>query len=87
MTILLGNLSIKEIEHRVGINFPVELIEFMNPRRQENASNIGPGKWHCFDAPFNLVCGDEQTAISIFKHLKPMSKDFKQQLEISLQTF
>lgn len=86
MSVLLGNLSIKEIEERSGVAFPAALVRYMTPRKQDKAANIKPGKWHCFDIPFTLVCGDQSTAEEIFSHLAPMSKDFKEQLQISLTT-
>lgn len=81
---LLGNLKIPEIEKRAGIEFPSKLVEYMTARQQHDASNIAAGKWHCFDIPFNLVCGDRETATEIYKHLAPLSKDFREPLQISL---
>ena len=82
--ILLGNLSIKEMEARTGVTFPDDLVTFMESSHQEKAKDIQPGKWHCFDIPFNLVCGDIKTATEIHRHLAPMSCQFKQSLQISL---
>jgi len=82
MDIYLGNLSIVEIETRSGISFPDELKDYMKPRKQENASNIKQGKWHCFDIPFVLMCGDMDTATEIYSHLKAFSSDFKEPLQI-----
>lgn len=84
MSILLGNLTIKEIEKRVDVTFPDELVEYMTERHQPNADNIKEGKWHCFDIPFHLVCGDRETAMEIVKYLSPLGKSFKTQLPISL---
>lgn len=84
MSIYLGNLGIEQIELRTGITFPHELREYMKGRKQESAANVAAGKWHCFDIPFTLVCGDRKTAEDIFKHLSPMSKDFKEPLQIAL---
>ena len=84
MSIYLGNLSIEEIESRSGVKFPKELIDYMEPRKQNNASNVKAGEWHCFDTPFTLVCGDRATAEEIYKHLGPLSKKFKEPLQISL---
>lgn len=84
MNILLGNLSVDEMEAHTGVKFPPELILFLTPRHQENASNIQPGKWHCFDMPFNLVCGDRATATEIYHHLQPLAARFKKQLTISI---
>ena len=89
MNILLGNLSINEIEKRCGVKFPDELVKYMQERKQESVSNsnIKSGKWHCFDMPFNLVCGDMETATNIYRYLESMSKEFKEKLQISLNTF
>lgn len=84
MSIYLGNLSIEEIERRAGIKLPPDLADFMEPRRQQEANNVKPGKWHCFDIPFTLVCGDMETAVEIHRHLVPFSKDFKEPLQIAL---
>ena len=84
MSIYLGNLSIDEMEKRLGVDFPAELKAYMEPRKQENASNVKQGKWHCFDLPFLLVCGDMETATEIYNHLKRFSSDCKEKLQISL---
>jgi len=85
MSILLGNLSIEDMEKRCGVKFPKELVAFMKPRRQNDASVITHGKWHCFDIPFSLVCGDMQTAKEIYKYLSPMAQEFNEPLQISLE--
>ncbi len=84
MNIYLGNLSIEDIERRSGVEFPQELRDYMADRKQESASNVQPGKWHCFDMPFVLVCGDMQTAQDIYKQLRTMASSFKEPLQISL---
>ena len=86
MNIYLGNLSIEEIESRAGVSFPEELKKYMDTRRQESASNIKNGKWHCFDIPFNLVCGDMETATKIFNSVKDRSNECKEQLQFSLSS-
>jgi len=83
--IMLGNLSIADIERRAGVTFPREAVEFMEPRRQQKAENIKEGKWHCFDIPFALVCGDTETAKGIVKHLQPLGK-FKESLQVAVQS-
>lgn len=85
MPFLLGNLTIDEMQSRSGVQFPPELIEYMQSRHQPEADNIKPGKWHCFDIPFTLVCGDIDTAQHIYGYLKPLSASFKQKMGISIQ--
>ena len=84
MNIMLGNLSVPEMEKRSGVTFPEELKAILSETRQEDASNIKPGRWHCFDAPFVLVCGGMELAQSIYDHLKDMSSKFKEPLQIAL---
>jgi len=84
MAIYLGNLGVEDIQSRCGVAFPSELIDYMTPRKQEEAENVKKGMWHCFDIPFVLVCGDMETATEIYKHLQPLSSKIKQQLQISL---
>ena len=81
---MLGNQSVSQIEKRLGIEFPEEIREFMNKTNQSEANNITKGKWHCFDRPFNLVCGDMETATKIFSSVKDRSSECKEQLHFSL---
>jgi len=62
MSIFLGNLTVSQIENRMGISLTEDEKTTLNSMRQEKAENIENGKWHCFDLPFMLVCGDKQTA-------------------------
>ena len=82
---MLGNLSTEQIEKRLGIEFPKDIKEFMVKTNQSNAENIKKGKWHCFDLPFNILCGDMETATKIFEGLKPQSDKCKVQLQFSIQ--
>lgn len=82
---MLGNLKVEEIERRSGVVFPEELKLLMNETHQDEASNIKPGRWHCFDLPFTLLCGDMEIAERIYSYLKPLSSNFKQQLQIAIQ--
>ena len=81
---MLGNLNTEQIEKRLGITFPEEIKEFMRRTHQSRAENIEKGKWHCFDMPFVLVCGDMEIATKIFNSLKDKSKECKEQLKFSL---
>ncbi len=67
--IMLGNLTLKQIEERTGIVISSEDREILGEMRQEKAENIMPGKWHCFDLPFMIVCGDKPTAEKVVKIL------------------
>ena len=41
---MLGNLSVSQIEERLGIDFPTEIREFMKRNHQATASDIAKGK-------------------------------------------
>jgi len=81
---MLGNLSVKEIESRAGVELPADLIDYMEPRRQQKANGVKAGEWHCFDMPFTLVCGDDEVAQEIYKHLGPLSSEFDNPMQIAV---
>lgn len=86
MSFMLGNLSVEDMERRAGVTFPDALKEFMADRHQPEASNVKPGKWHCFDLPFQLVCGDIETATAIYEMLKPLGSKMAEPLQIGVQS-
>ena len=86
MSIRLGNLSENEIENRLGINLPKDLKEFMKDNRQQSAANVAQGKWHCFDIPFEIVCGGRDVAQKIYDCLKDRSSEVKTPLQFSVQS-
>ena len=56
MGIMLGNLSVKDIETRLGITLSAEDVAVLQEKRQENVSvPLASGKWHCFDIPFMFM--------------------------------
>ena len=87
MNIRLGNLKVSEIENRLGIQFPKDIVDLMNDSHQGvvNGVNIEKGKWHCFDIPFELVCGDIELATKIYNSVKDKSSQCKEKLQISVQ--
>lgn len=84
MNILLGNLTVEEMERRSGVAFPAELKARLGRCHQEHATNINDGEWHCFDMPFLIVCGGMELAQFIYDHLKEMTSSFKEPLQIAL---
>lgn len=84
MNIMLGNLKVKEIESRAGVVFSDDLKLLLSKTHQSSASNVAEGKWHCFDIPFTMVCGDMAIAKEIYSHLKSDSENFKEPLRIAL---
>jgi len=84
MSIYLGNLLISDIEKRLGIVIKQEHREWFIEHHQSNAQNIKTGKWHCFDIPFTIVCGDMETAVFVNDALKEFSSQMKTQIVISI---
>lgn len=84
MNVMLGNLSVDQIENRLGIKFPNDVKFFMVENHQNGAANIKKGKWHCFDIPFHMVCGDVETATKIYDSVKEKSAEVKEPLQISI---
>jgi len=72
MGIMLGNLTISQIEDRTGVELSDADKTELSGMRQEKAENIAPGKWHCFDLPFMIVCGDKPTAEKVVKFFHSM---------------
>ena len=84
MGIMLGNLTVRQIEDRTGIKFSDKDVAELNEMRQEKAENIESGKWHCFDLPFMIMCGDKPTAEKILNMLNVYDwSQSKQALQIS----
>lgn len=84
MSIMLGNLTVSQIEKRAGVVFSEALKEILNSTHQASATKIAEGRWHCFDIPFTLVCGGMPLAEKIYEHLSTHSKEFKEPLQIAL---
>ena len=81
---MLGNLSVQQMESRMGIEFPEELKTVLNKYHQNKADDIKEGFWHCFDLPFTFVCGGTDLAELMVKHIKPMEEDIKTNLQVSV---
>ena len=67
MGIMLGNLSVDEIENRLDIKLTNEDKTTLLESRQLKAEDIADGKWHCFDIPFMIVCGNKAFAEKLNK--------------------
>ena len=84
MSICLGNLSVEEIQKRLGITLTESEQNKLSSKRQEVATNIARDKWHCFDLPFTIACGSYDTAVFVKDILEPYAKEMKTQVQISI---
>jgi hypothetical protein len=82
---MLGNLSVEQMEERLGIKFPTELVEYLSTRHQDRAEHLAADTWHCFDIPFTLMCYDRAMAEKIFNFLRPFSTEMKTQIQIGYE--
>lgn len=62
MIIMLGNQTIDQIENRLHIKLSDDHKKELQNTWQQKAEYIASGKWHCFDIPFLMMCGDFETA-------------------------
>ena len=87
MSILLGNLSLEQIEDRMGVIFPEDLRAHLLKNQQDSAdtSKLKSGNWHCFDIPFTMVCGSMGLAQKIYSAMNPFAADIKTALRLSVR--
>ena len=84
MSIMLGNLTVKQIEERLGIELSDSERKSLSSLRQENATNIEKNKWHCFDMPFTILCGSYDTAKAIYDILLSYSENMTTRVQIAI---
>ena len=85
---MLGNISVLQMEHRLCITLSDEDRAFLEDRRQEpiNATDLGPGKFHIFDIPFMILCDTKATAKTIVDILKKYDPSkFREPIRISYE--
>jgi len=80
---MLGNYDIGRIQERLGITLSQKEVDFFNSTNQQNANNIENDKWHCFDIPFQIVCGHKNMAIKIRDILSPFADSMKTSIGIT----
>lgn len=85
MGIMLGNLSVSDIERRLSIKFNDEDRKFLSENRQEkiNDTPLSCGKWHCFDIPFLLLCDSPETLKKVHEIFKKY--DLKGCIKVGVQ--
>ena len=84
MSIYLGNLTIEEMEKRIGSTFSSELRTLLEETREEECSKVkGNRKWHCYDIPFMLECGTYDFAKELYDKLKDLSYNETMQIGVN----
>lgn len=82
MGICLGNLKTKEILNRLGVELKEDDFKTLDSMREDNA-DVPKGKWHGFDIPFQITCGDKKTAQVVTNILAPLAGKFKTTIQIA----
>jgi hypothetical protein len=83
MGIMLGELSVEQMERRMGIELTQEEKKFFEETYHCYAENIPEGKWHCFDIPFLIQCGGENFHKEVIKILSPYGDKMKTTLQVA----
>ena len=85
MGIMLGNLSLTQMQKRLGIELSADdIMRF--PHRQENVSKrLNEYTWHCFDIPFLIECDSKDTAKSVLGILQPYAGKMREAIQIAWQ--
>lgn len=65
MNIYIGNFTTAQMASEMGIELSAEDAKALDAMRQDDAQNILQGRYHCFDAPRMLVCGDIATCYKV----------------------
>lgn len=82
--IMLGNLSVKQIEERLGIKLSETDKERLKSFHSEKAEVSQQHAWHCFDIPFVITCGTQNAVSEVVDILKPYSSKMKTKIQIVL---
>lgn len=84
MSIYLGNLTVEQMEDRLGIKLTDEERAELNACHEDKCANVhGNDVWHCYDMPFELVVGSKSVADKVYHILFPHSSEMKCQLRVS----
>lgn len=83
MGIALGNFTIKELEEKHGFTLTDEHRSTLEAMRQDSAQHIEKGKFHIFDIPRSIICGDSNTCQKVYNILKEYK--IKGQVGLSFQ--
>lgn len=86
MNVYLGNLTVEQIQERVGTVFEPEDIERLKKTYSDDATVAGKDVWHCFDIPFAIVCGSRETAENVVGILKNYAGNFTRRVAIEVSS-
>lgn len=70
MGILLGNLTIRDLEEKHSFTLSDDDRATLESMRQDSAQKIENGKFHIFNMPRSIVCSDSNTCQKVYNILK-----------------
>ena len=82
MSLRLGNLSVDDLERRLGVSLSESDRQFLEAARQNTAHVEEPDKLHIFDMPFSIICGSEELSKKVLAILLPHSGKVNETIEI-----
>lgn len=72
--IMFGNLSIRQVEERLGIELSDKERAELNACHEDNCGKVqGRDVWHCYDMPFEMVVGSRKMADVVCRIFSPYS--------------
>lgn len=81
--IMLGNLTVEQLENRLKIEMTKEERETLKSLREETCDKVdGNNKIHIYDIPLMIVCGNGEARKTVIDLLTPYAGDMKEQLQI-----
>jgi hypothetical protein len=81
----LGNLTVRQMEDRLGIKFTDTEKEFLTKSRKSRISDIGKDNWHCYDIPFVMECGSMEFATDVYNLLKHHQDQIIEPMQIAIK--
>lgn len=83
MSIYLGNLSVEQMENRLGIILSEEERDKLKSLREEYCANVaGNEKIHIYDIPFCIECGNPSARKTVIGILAPYASKMKTSIQI-----
>lgn len=81
--IMLGNLTVEQLEKRCGISLTEKERETLNSLREETCDKVdGNNKIHIYGMPFLIMCGNPDARKTVMDMLTPYAGDMKTSLQI-----
>lgn len=81
--ILLGNLTVRQLETRLGITLQESESRTLNDLIEKTCDKVrGNNKIHIYDIPLLIECGNPEARKTVIDILSPYANEMKAQLQI-----